>query len=138
MATHYPELKTFAHTTPGVVNASLEFDVQTLRPTYQLTIGLPGRSNALAIAQRLGLPQEIIEAARSEINPDDLRADKLLGRYPPPAQDRLQGERKSRAIALRSRAAWNATWPSGWIRSRTSATRCLNRRAPKASWKWKS
>jgi DNA mismatch repair protein MutS2 len=79
VATHYPELKTFAHTTPGVVNASLEFNVQTLHPTYKLTIGLPGRSNALAIAQRLGLPQEIIEAAKSEINPDDLRADKLIG-----------------------------------------------------------
>ncbi|MGD0877205.1 MAG: Smr/MutS family protein [Anaerolineales bacterium] len=79
VATHYPELKTFAHTTPGVVNASLEFNVQTLRPTYKLTLGLPGRSNALAIAQRLGLPQEIIESARSEINPDDLRADKLIG-----------------------------------------------------------
>jgi DNA mismatch repair protein MutS2 len=79
VATHYPELKTFAHTTPGVVNASLEFNVQTLRPTFILTIGLPGRSNALAIAQRLGLPQEIIDTARSEINPDDLRADKLIG-----------------------------------------------------------
>ncbi len=79
VATHYPELKTFAHTTPGVVNASLEFNVQTLRPTYKLTLGLPGRSNALAIAQRLGMPQEIIEAASSEINPDDLRADKLIG-----------------------------------------------------------
>ena len=79
VATHYPELKTFAQSTPGVVNASLEFNVQTLRPTFKLTIGLPGRSNALAIAQRLGLPQEIIAAARSEINPDDLRADKLIG-----------------------------------------------------------
>jgi DNA mismatch repair protein MutS2 len=79
VATHYPELKTFAHSTPGVVNASLEFDIQTLRPTYHLTIGLPGRSNALAIAQRLGLPEAIVAAARSEINPDDLRADKLLG-----------------------------------------------------------
>jgi DNA mismatch repair protein MutS2 len=79
VATHYPELKTFAHTTPGVVNASLEFNVQTLRPTYKLTLGLPGRSNALAIAQRLGLPQEIIDAARNDINPDDLRADKLIG-----------------------------------------------------------
>ncbi len=79
VATHYPELKTFAHTTPGVVNASLEFNLQTLRPTYKLTLGLPGRSNALAIAQRLGMPQPIIDAARSEINPDDLRADKLIG-----------------------------------------------------------
>ena len=78
VATHYPELKTFAHATEGVVNASLEFDIRTLRPTYKLTIGLPGRSNALAIAQRLGLPEQVIETARSEINPDDLRADKLL------------------------------------------------------------
>ena len=78
VATHYPELKTYAHGTPGVVNASLEFDVQTLRPTYRLTIGLPGRSNALLIAQRLGLNQSIIEAAREHIDPADLRADKLL------------------------------------------------------------
>jgi DNA mismatch repair protein MutS2 len=78
VATHYPELKTFAHSTDGVVNASLEFDVQTLRPTYHLTIGLPGRSNALAIAQRLGLDPQLVAAAKSEINPDDLRADKLL------------------------------------------------------------
>jgi DNA mismatch repair protein MutS2 len=78
VATHYPELKTFAHSTPGVVNASLEFDIQTLRPTYKLTIGLPGRSNALAIASRLGLPEAIVSAARGEISPDNLRADKLL------------------------------------------------------------
>ncbi len=78
VATHYPELKTFAHSTEGVVNASLEFDIKTLRPTYHLTIGLPGRSNALLIAQRLGLPQPIIESAKAEINPDELRADKLL------------------------------------------------------------
>ena len=78
VATHYPELKTFAHGTDGVVNASLEFDIKTLRPTYKLTLGLPGRSNALLIAQKLGLPQAIIDSARAEINPLDLRADKLL------------------------------------------------------------
>ena len=78
VATHYPELKTFAHSTEGVINASLEFDIKTLRPTYHLTIGLPGRSNALLIAQRLGLPQPIIDSAKAEIHPDDLRADKLL------------------------------------------------------------
>ena len=78
VATHYPELKSFAHSTEGVVNASLEFDIRTLRPTYHLTIGLPGRSNALLIAQKLGLPQPIIESAKGEISPDDLRADKLL------------------------------------------------------------
>ncbi|HEX9333344.1 MAG TPA: endonuclease MutS2 [Anaerolineales bacterium] len=78
VATHYPELKTFAHSTEGVVNASLEFDIKTLRPTYHLTIGLPGRSNALLIAQRLSLPQSIIDSAKQEISPENLRADKLL------------------------------------------------------------
>ena len=78
IATHYPELKAYAHATPGVLNASVEFNLKTLRPTYHLTIGLPGRSNALAIAERLGLPQEIIQAARDEINPTDLRAEDLL------------------------------------------------------------
>jgi DNA mismatch repair protein MutS2 len=78
VTTHHPELKTYAHVTEGVVNASVEFDIRTLRPTFQLTIGLPGRSNALAIAQRLGLDEGILAAARSEVSPDDLRADKLL------------------------------------------------------------
>jgi DNA mismatch repair protein MutS2 len=78
IATHYPELKAFAHSTEGVVNASLEFDIATLRPTYKLTIGLPGRSNALLIAQRLGLDPDIVGAAKADINPDDIRADKLL------------------------------------------------------------
>lgn len=78
VTTHHPELKQFAHDTEGAINASVEFDVKTLRPTYQLTIGLPGRSNAIAIATRLGLDAEIVAAAKSEVHPDDLRADKLL------------------------------------------------------------
>ncbi len=78
VTTHHPELKAFAHATPGVVNASAEFDLETLRPTYHLSIGLPGRSNALAIAQRLGLPEEIIHNARAELDPEDLRAEDLL------------------------------------------------------------
>jgi DNA mismatch repair protein MutS2 len=78
VTTHHPELKAYAHSTPGVVNASVEFDLETLRPTYHLTIGLPGRSNALSIAERLGLPDEIVNVARTEINPTDLRAEDLL------------------------------------------------------------
>jgi DNA mismatch repair protein MutS2 len=78
VTTHHPELKTYAHATPGVVNASVEFDLETLRPTFHLTVGLPGRSNALAIAQRLGIPSSIIESARSELNPEDLRAEDML------------------------------------------------------------
>jgi DNA mismatch repair protein MutS2 len=78
VATHYPELKAFAHSTPGIVNASMEFNLETLRPTYHLTVGLPGRSNALLIAERLGLPAEILTDARSDLNPEDLRAEDLL------------------------------------------------------------
>ena len=78
VATHYPELKSFAHATKGVVNASVEFDLKTLAPTYHLVVGLPGRSNALAIATRLGLPSEVIETARSAIDPSELKAEDLL------------------------------------------------------------
>ena len=78
VTTHHPELKAFAHATPGVVNASVEFDLETLRPTFHLTIGLPGRSNALAIAHRLGMPEPIIASARSELSPADIRAEDLL------------------------------------------------------------
>jgi DNA mismatch repair protein MutS2 len=78
VATHYPELKLYAHNTPGVTNASMEFDSETLAPTYRLTIGLPGRSNAFAIAQRLGLPESIVENAEGMISGESLRADEML------------------------------------------------------------
>ncbi|MCE7984550.1 MAG: endonuclease MutS2 [Caldilinea sp. CFX5] len=76
--THYSDLKLYAHSTPGVRNASVEFDVETLSPTYELSIGLPGRSNALTIARRLGLNPVIVEKAESIVRPDTLEADSLL------------------------------------------------------------
>jgi DNA mismatch repair protein MutS2 len=78
VATHYTELKLYAHATAGVQNASVEFDLETLMPTYHLTVGLPGRSNALAIAQRLGLDPQIVEAARARVSGEHLQADALL------------------------------------------------------------
>ncbi|MBF8285963.1 MAG: MutS2 family protein [Anaerolineales bacterium] len=78
VATHYPELKGYAHNTPGVKNASVEFDLETLAPTYHLTIGLPGRSNAFAIATRLGLDSTIVDEARTMVAQTDLEAEKLL------------------------------------------------------------
>jgi DNA mismatch repair protein MutS2 len=78
VTTHHPELKVYGVETPGVRNASVEFDLATLRPTYRLIVGLPGRSNALAIAARLGLNPEIIADARTLVATEDLVADDLL------------------------------------------------------------
>lgn len=78
VTTHHPELKIYSVETPGVRNASVEFDLDTLAPTYRLIVGLPGRSNALAIATRLGLSQDIIELARGMVAIEDLIADDLL------------------------------------------------------------
>ncbi len=78
VATHYAELKAFAHTTPGVQNASVEFDLETLSPTFHLTIGLPGQSNAFAIAARLGLDSAIIEQARGVLARGDVEMETML------------------------------------------------------------
>lgn len=103
IATHYPELKTLAHATPGVVNASMEFDLKTLRPTYHLTIGIPGRSNALLIARRLGLPEEILTNAKSLIDPAELVSDDLLNEI----HHQREVARKARSSADRDRSLAN-------------------------------
>jgi DNA mismatch repair protein MutS2 len=87
--THYSELKAFAHEQPGVANASVEFDVDTLSPTYRLSIGLPGRSNALAIAARLGLPEPIITQARDFLGSAGVEMESLL--------EGLQADRRAAA-----------------------------------------
>ena len=89
--THYSELKTYAHLTPRVENASVEFNLETLSPTYRLSIGLPGRSNALAIATRLGMPEDVIGGARELLHPADVEVEHLLAE--------IQSERAAAAEA---------------------------------------
>lgn len=91
--THYAELKAFAYNTPDVQNASVEFDVETLAPTYRLSIGLPGRSNALAIASRLGLSSALVERARGSITREDAQIEDLLAG--------IHKEREAAAEAIR-------------------------------------
>ncbi len=78
VATHYSELKAYAHTTPGVLNASMAFDLESLAPTYHLQIGLPGASNAFAIAQRLGLSADIINQARGLVGENAQQVEAML------------------------------------------------------------
>ncbi len=78
--THYAEMKVFALETPGVQNASCEFDVESLRPTYKLSVGVPGKSNAFLISEKLGLPAEVIAAANVHLSSDDKRLDSVLAK----------------------------------------------------------
>lgn len=89
--THYAELKSYALQTPGVINGSCEFDVQSLKPTYRLLIGIPGRSNAFAISKRLGISEEIIEHAQELVSNENVRFEDVVDRL---EQSRAQMEKE--------------------------------------------
>ena len=98
--THYAELKVYATNTPGVMNASCEFDVDTLRPTYRLLLGIPGKSNAFAISRRLGLPEEIIEDAKGRVGMTSAKLEETIEKLEQTRQI-LDRERTESARQLR-------------------------------------
>ncbi len=102
--THYSELKVFAHNTPFVTNASVEFDIETLSPTFKLSIGLPGRSNAFAIARRLGLPAPIVVRAEALVSPHSLEAETMLAEIKRAREAALSAESETKAAQRRAEA----------------------------------
>ena len=103
VTTHYQELKVFAIDTPNVENASCEFDIDTLRPTYRLIVGSPGKSNAFAISESLGMPADIIEEAKSFVSDANTRLEDVIGKLEA-ARSELERER-DKAAKLRAEAA---------------------------------
>ena len=134
--THYTELKIYATTQPGVMNASCEFDVETLRPTYHLLIGIPGKSNAFAIAQRLGLSQSVIEDAKSRVGTESATFEatiekleqvrQLLERDRADAADKLRTAEAERKKAAMLRAELSVRLEKADEKARRDAERILS------------
>ena len=108
-------MKVFALQTPGVQNASCEFDVETLKPTYRLLIGIPGKSNAFAISQRLGLDESIIEAARQNISTDNSRFEDVIAQLDAARQE-LEKEKETVSELRRQQEKDKQDWEEYKIR----------------------
>ena len=98
--THYAELKVYAMTTPGVENASCEFNVDTLAPTYRLVMGIPGKSTAFAISRRLGLPEEIIDRAAARLDAENVRFEDVLTKLDQQRQEMETDRAEARRLKL--------------------------------------
>lgn len=122
--THYAELKSFAETHPGVTNAAVEFDVRTLRPTYRLTIGLPGKSQAFAIAERLGLPSAILDDARSRISAEAASMEATLARIEEAEAARTEALERARGAEAAAQTERDRA-RTGVTRARAEATAML-------------
>ena len=112
--THYAELKVYATNEPGVQNASCEFDVETLRPTYRLLVGIPGKSNAFAISRRLGLGEDIIDEAKNRVNTESASFEATIEKL---EQTRLQLEKERDAAAQKLREAEENARKSAFLRA---------------------
>ncbi len=102
--THYAELKVYATTAPGVMNASCEFDVETLRPTYRLLMGIPGKSNAFEISRRLGLPEEIIQDAGGRMDSEQAEFEQVLALLQTERKKLEQAQEETESLRMQARA----------------------------------
>ncbi|WP_240371001.1 endonuclease MutS2 [Anoxybacteroides rupiense] len=111
--THYPELKAYGYNRSGVMNASVEFDIDTLSPTYKLLIGVPGRSNAFEISKRLGLAEAIIDRAKSQISVESNKIENMIAsleQSKKQAEEELQKAEAVRKEAEQLRSEWEKKW----------------------------
>ena len=129
--THYSELKVFALTTPGVMNASCEFNVETLKPTYRLLIGVPGKSNAFAISSRLGLPDAVINDAKKRVNTESASVEEVLENLEITRRRMEDEAQETRRLAVEARenAAKAQTFKNETEREREKAAQLARREA---------